>query len=64
MESLIKTYIDVFNEDPNIIGLYWYDNEITTNNIIKSIETNTKYNEYEMLTKEEQKAFDEGNLVF
>ena len=30
----------------------------------KAIETNTPYNEYELLSKEEQKAFDNGELLF
>lgn len=64
MENLIKKHKEKFNKEPNIIGKFWFDNEILIDNIIKAIETNTPYNEYEMLTKEEQKAFDDGNLLF
>ena len=64
MENLIKEYIKVFNKEPNIIGMYWNNPDLVIENIIKAIETNTPYNEYELLSKEEQKAFDDGELLF
>ncbi len=64
MEDLIKIYIDVFKEEPNIIGMFFDNEEELFNNIAKAISENKPYNEYEMLTKEEQKAFDDGNLLF
>ena len=64
MENLINEYIKVFNKEPNIIGMYWNNQEKLINNIIEAIETNKPYNEYELLSKEEQKAFDDGELLF
>lgn len=60
----IKEYIKVFNKEPNIIGMFWNNPDLVIENIIKAIETNTPYNEYELLSKEEQKAFDDGELLF
>ena len=64
MENLIKEYIRVFNKEPNTIGMFWNNQEKLINNIIEAIETNKPYNEYELLSKEEQKAFDNGELLF
>lgn len=64
MESLIREYVAKFNKEPNIIGMFWNNPEQLIDNIIEAIETNKPYNEYELLTKEEQKAYDDGNLVF
>ena len=60
----IKEYIKAFNKEPNIIGMFWNNPEQLIINIEKAIETNTPYNEYELLSKEEQKAFDDGELLF
>ena len=64
VDKNIEAYKTKFNKEPNIIGMFWFDNKIIINNIIKAIETNNPYDEYELLTKEEQKAFDDGNLLF
>jgi len=60
----IKDYIKKFGEEPYIIGMFWYDSEKVAESIIKAIETNKPYNEYELLTDEEKKAFDDGELLF
>lgn len=64
MKNLIKEHKQKFNKEPNIIGMYWNNPNLVIENIIKAIETNTPYNEYELLSKEEQKAFDNGELLF
>lgn len=67
MKNLIKVekeYTRVFNKEPNIIGIYWNNPDLVVENIINAIETNTPYNEYELLSKEEQKAFNDGVLLF
>ena len=64
MENLIKEHIKKFNKEPNIIGMFWNNPEQLIENIIEAIETNKPYNEYNLLTKEEQKAFDKGELLF
>ena len=64
MEILIKKYFEKFGDYPNTIGLFWQDIEESKKHIVKAIETNKPYNEYDLLSKEEQKAFDKGELVF
>lgn len=64
MKNLIKEHKQKFNKEPNIIGMYWNNQNLVIENIIKAIETNTPYNEYNLLSKEEQKAFDNGELLF
>lgn len=64
MENLIKEHIKKFNKEPNIIGMFWNNQEQLIENIIRAIEDNKPYDEYELLTKEEQKAFDDGSLLF
>ncbi len=55
---------EIFGVEPNIIGMFWFDNEILIDNIIKAIETNKPYDEYELLSDDEKKAFDNGDLLF
>lgn len=64
MESLIKDYIKAFNKEPYIIGMFWNNQKQLINNIIKAIKDNKPYNEYELLSDKEKKAFDSGDLVF
>ena len=64
MENLIKEHKKIFNKEPYMIGMFWDDNKALFENIEKAIEINTPYNEYELLSKEEQKAFDDGELLF
>lgn len=64
MEELIRIYNNKFKREPNIIGMFWNDQQQLIDNIEKAIETNKPYDEYKLLTKEEQKAFDNGNLLF
>jgi hypothetical protein len=64
MENLIKDHIKKFGEEPNIIGMFWNNPEKVAESIIKAIKENKPYNEYELLTDEEKKAFDDGDLLF
>ena len=64
MKTLIEEYQDKFNESPITIGLYWQRPDIVITNVLRAIEDNKPYNEYDLLSKEEQKAFDKGELVF
>lgn len=64
MENLIKIYIEIFNKEPNIIGMFWNDQKQLEDNLKKAIETNTPYDEYKLLTDEEKIAFDKGMLLF
>lgn len=53
-----------FGVYPIIIGIFLDDIDNLIKNIIKAIEDNKPYDEYKLLTKEEQKAFDDGSLLF
>lgn len=64
MENLIKQHKEKFGIEPFIIGMFWSDRELLKDNIKKAIETNKTYNEYELLSDDEKKAFDNGNLLF
>lgn len=64
MESLINKYIKAFNKEPYIIGMFWNNQEQLILNIEKAIKDNKPYNEYELLSDEEKKAFDNGDLLF
>lgn len=64
MENLIKRHKDIFSKEPYIIGMFWNNQKQLAENILKAIEDNKPYNEYELLTDEEKKAFDKGELLF
>lgn len=64
MEKLINEHIKLFNKEPFIIGIFWSNDKQLIANIEKAIKDNKPYNEYELLSKEEQKAFDNGELLF
>jgi len=53
-----------FDIEPIIIGIFWDDTEKEKDGIIEAIKNNKPYNERELLTKDELKAFDKGELVF
>ena len=53
-----------FGVKPNIIGMFWNKPIKILDNIVKAIEDNKPYNEYNLLTKEEQTAYDKGELLF
>ena len=64
LKSIEEKHYEKFGIKPYVLGMFWNDIERQISNIEKAIRTNKPYNEYEMLTKEEQKEFDEGNLLF
>lgn len=64
ISKMLKQYNQKFNKEPKIINKLWMEPEKLYDNLTKAIETNTPYDEYELLTKEEKKAFDDGQLFF
>lgn len=64
LEYMGKVHIDIFGVEPNIIGKFWQNQDLLIENIEKSIEEDTPYDEYELLTDEEKIAFDKGLLLF
>lgn len=61
---LKEEHFSKFNKEPDIIGMYWNNQEQLIQNIINAIKTNKPYNEYDLLSDEEKKAFDKGELLF
>ena len=64
MDNINKKHVEKFGVEPIVIGMRWRNPELIDELIIKAIETNIPYNEYEELTKEEQEAFDNRDLLF
>jgi hypothetical protein len=64
MKKLINKYIEIFNEEPIIIGMFWNDLERLEQNIENAIKTGKKYNELDLLTDEERKLFLKGDILF
>lgn len=64
MQNLIKRHNNKFKKRPVIIGIFFDDIEKLYNNILKAIEDNTPYNEYNMLSDKEKKLFNDGKLLF
>jgi len=62
--TIEEEHKDKFGVEPIIIGINFNDADAVANGIFQAIQTNTPYNEYHLLTKEEQKSFDNGELVF
>ena len=62
--KLRKQHKAKFGKEQNIIGMFWDDPQLVEDNIIKAIETNIPYDEYELFTDEEKEAFDKGMLLF
>lgn len=63
MENLIKEHIKLFGEEPYII-YFWRDMAGLENAIKQSIKDKKPYNEYDSLSAEDKKAFDNGLLLF
>jgi hypothetical protein len=64
MENLIKKHKKMFGVEPKFIVMFWQDTEKEFNSLFDAIEKGIPYDEYKMLTKSEQEAFDKGELIF
>lgn len=64
MESLIEEHEAVLGVKPVIIGLFWNDMEQLMNNIEEAIDNGTPYDETKLLTDEQRKAYEKGELDF
>jgi hypothetical protein len=64
MKELIDEYKKVFGEKPNIIGIYWNDFDTLEENISNAIKTKKPYNELDLLTDEEIKLYNKGEILF
>ena len=64
LEVLIEEHIEKFGIEPYIIGRFWSNPDALIDGIDKAIEKNEPYNEYKMMSKEMQEAYDKGTLLF
>ncbi len=63
-EGVYLLYYNHFGKDPYVIGIFFNDLEQLENNIIEAIAKNKEYNEYEMLSNEDKKLYDNNQLFF
>lgn len=64
MDKIINIHIKKFKAKPIFVGKYWKDKGILIDEIEKAIINNKPFNEYDLLSDKEKKAFDSGELVF
>jgi hypothetical protein len=62
--QFIIDYIDKFGEEPNVIGMFWNQPNILEDNIKNAIKTGKNYNELDLLTDEQLKLYNKGELLF
>lgn len=60
----MQEHIEKFKKEPLILGIFFDNPKQEYLNIINAIKTNKPYNEYDLLSDEEKKAFDKGELLF
>lgn len=64
MVVLEREHIEKFGIKPNVIGMFWNNPEAIIDGIEEAIENNKPYDEYELFSDDEKKAWDSGNLLF
>ena len=62
--QFIKDHIEKFGKEPETIGMFWDDFEAFEEGVKKAIEDDKPYNEYEMLSEEEKRLYDNEELFF
>ncbi len=64
IQNLQNLHKEKYGVEPNVIGLLWNDIDEQIELLIKAVEGDKPYDEYQMLSKEDQAAFDKGDLFF
>ena len=64
MENLKNLHKEKYGVEANVIGLLWRDIDIQIDLLIEAIEGDQPYDEYKMLSKDEQTAFNKSELFF
>ena len=64
IDNLHNLHKERYGIEPNVIGLLWRNQDKQIELLIEAVEGDRPYDEYKMLTKEQQKAFDKGELFF
>ena len=64
LAEIMQSYIEKFGKEPVVIGMFWQDPDRLNQNLLDAVMTGKEYNEYELLSDEDKKDFDDGNLLF
>jgi len=64
LTTLKQEHLDLFNIEPNIIGLYWANQDELIERLEESIKERKPYDELNHLSDDERIAFERGDLVF
>ncbi|MBC8555222.1 MAG: hypothetical protein H8D23_36880 [Candidatus Brocadiales bacterium] len=64
IDNLHNLHKEKYGVEPNVIGLLWRDLDKQVELLIEAVEGDEPYDEYKMLSTEEQKAFDRDEIVF
>jgi len=64
MKDLVQEHISKYGIKPVVIGMFFNDVDKVIDGIADAVEGDKPYNEYELLTDEEKKLYDEEKLVF
>ena len=64
IDNLIEIHTKKYGIEPNVIGYLWFNMNKHFDLLVKAVEGDKPYDEYKMLTKSEQEAFDKGELIF
>ncbi|MBL7003767.1 MAG: hypothetical protein ISR69_07060 [Gammaproteobacteria bacterium] len=64
IDNLHNLHKEKYGVEPNVIGLLWRDLDKQVELLIEAVEGDETYDEYKMLSTEEQKAFDRDEIVF
>jgi hypothetical protein len=64
LQKAKQAHKEKFGKEPSIIGMWWSDPDRLIENIEKAVETGEEYDEYKLLSKEDQKLYDDGMLLF
>lgn len=64
MKRLIEEHKRKLGVEPIIIGIYHKDPDKIADGIEDAIESGKPYNEYDLLTEDEKKKYDNEELIF
>jgi len=64
LDTVKKEHTSWFHKEPIIIGLWWSNMDRLIANIQDAIVREVPYNEYNQLSVEEKREYENGNLVF
>lgn len=63
-KDITELHFEKFGVEPVIVGIHRNEPDEIVEGIFKAIETGEPYNELDLLTDEERKAYESGDLFF